>query len=580
MESKDIKIWGSIQIYTPFNFEHKKNRNFMKRLHDFNEQEIAIGFYDNEKKQMLYKNKIRDHYEGAANTATARMFNNIKDNAPEFAIVSPINFEPSEIDTQNEPNDDFILNVYGNDNNNFQVGMSSRFYDNLQEFGDYYSHKIEYDANVYGEKLVLRNINYYILFPIGIVYQDAITYLNVNLEIFSNGMCILKTDIPIEENNINDYYDNNHFIKYDKIQLPRFLINTDNDDYKYEDIEEQSLHEIIEKYYMRYISKYFKMKLFIDQSITSMIITDKNISINTLNNIPKSMEEALYRVLNSPVDPNIDIKEQSSKLKNSFWGFNQMRVYVSSKGSLLSITSNDVLKKLSSEDISISRSNLKFTLEHAMDIPLKIIILKRINNTTLFNETAFDVDKSEKLKEVYSINNIFLLDMKEWFYGSALELIEFFEEKMKWYLNEKDMTNKINNIQSLIENKKRVENKIQSNYLSIISFIITLVFALPTLIDTFIIILTTATKFDNEKIKAVSNDYGYKSWIAVIIIQIMIVLFFKRERFNYYKNKVQISVKKFTHILNNNKYSKHIIKYYLLYVMSIAIIWIIFQRFL
>ena len=28
MESKDIKIWGSIQIYTPFNFEHKKNRNF------------------------------------------------------------------------------------------------------------------------------------------------------------------------------------------------------------------------------------------------------------------------------------------------------------------------------------------------------------------------------------------------------------------------------------------------------------------------------------------------------------------------------------------------------------------------
>ena len=54
MESKDIKIWGSIQIYTPFNFEHKKNRNFMKRLHDFNEQEIAIGFYDNEKKQMLY----------------------------------------------------------------------------------------------------------------------------------------------------------------------------------------------------------------------------------------------------------------------------------------------------------------------------------------------------------------------------------------------------------------------------------------------------------------------------------------------------------------------------------------------
>ena len=86
--------------------------------------------------------------------------------------------------------------------------------------------------------------------------------------------------------------------------------------------------------------------------------------------------------------------------------------------------------------------------------------------------------------------------------------------------------------------------------------------------------------FDNEKIKAVSNDYGYKSWIAVIIIQIMIALFFKRERFNYYKNKVQISVKKFTHILNNNKYSKHIIKYYLLYVMSIAIIWIIFQRFL
>ena len=142
------------------------------------------------------------------------------------------------------------------------------------------------------------------------------------------------------------------------------------------------------------------------------------------------------------------------------------------------------------------------------------------------------------------------------------------------------MTTKINNIQSLIENKKRVENKRQNNYLSIITFIITLIFALPTLIDTFIIILTTATKFDNEKIKTVSNDYGYKSWIAVIIIQIMIVLFFKRERFNYYKNKVKIRVKKCMNILNNNKYSKHIIKYNLLYVMVIAIICILFQRFL
>ena len=66
-------------------------------------------------------------------------------------------------------------------------------------------------------------------------------------------------------------------------------------------------------------------------------------------------------------------------------------------------------KSCKTQDISISRSNLKFTLEHAMDIPLKIIILKRINNTTLFNETAFDVDKSEKLKEVYSINNIFFM---------------------------------------------------------------------------------------------------------------------------------------------------------------------------
>lgn len=580
MESKDIKIWGSIQIYTPFNFEHKKNRNFMKRLHDFNEQEIAIGFYDNEKKQMLYKNKIRDHYEGAANTATARMFNNIKDNAPEFATVSPINFEPSEIDTQNEPNDDFILNVYGNDNNNFQVRMGSRFYDNLQEFGDCYSHKIEYDANVYGEKLVFRNINYYILSPIEIVYQNAIIYLNINLEIFSNGMCILKIDIPIEENNITDYYNNNHFIKYDKIRLPNFLINAENNDYQYDDIAEQNIHEIIEKYYMRCLRNHFKVNLITDQSITSTIITDKNFPINTLNSIPKSMEESMYRVLNSPVDPNIDIKEKLSKLKSSFWGSNELRVYVSSKGSLLSLASNDMLNKLSSGEIGISRQNLKFTLEQAIDIPLKIIILKRINNTTLFNETAVDIDKSEKLKEVYSINNIFLLDMKEWFYGSALELIEFFEENMKWYLNEKDMTNKINNIQSLIENKKLMENKRQNDYLSIIGFIITLIFALPTLVDTISIILTAATKFENEKIEMISNDYGYKSWIAVIIIQIMIGLFFKRERFNYYKSKVQISVKKCMNILNNNKYSNHIIKYNLLYVMLIAIICILFQRFL
>ena len=159
-------------------------------------------------------------------------------------------------------------------------------------------------------------------------------------------------------------------------------------------------------------------------------------------------------------------------------------------------------------------------------------------------------------------------------------MFEFFEEKMKWYLNEKDMTNKINNMQSLIENKKLVENKRQNDYLSIIGFIITLIFALPTLIDTISIILIAATKFDNKKIELVSNEYGYKLWISVIIIQITIGLFFKRERFNYYKSKVQISSKKCINVLRNNKYSKHVIKYNLLYVMSIAIIWIIFQKFL
>ncbi|MEK4948652.1 hypothetical protein [Carnobacterium sp. FSL W8-0810] len=535
MVNKEIKIWGSNQIYFPFSLSYKKNHSYAKKIKNFHDQNLIVGVYDSENKQFLLKNKITEYFESNANTRNTKFYDDIsKASHPEVSI-RPVNFKPDQNLLDSVDKDDLIF-VFENQGEKLLVGAHSKFIDNLYYYEDYYNNKLEHDAKTYGRTATYEKIYRFILFPIRVLFNEEHVYINIMLEIFSNGMGFLKVDLPIEDVKISDFFDNSSYSKFESVYLPKFLIGKYEKSFEYEKVEENDIYTIINTYYTRYIFEYFKLNVFVDRPIVNTLITDTNIPIKNLSNMGMEMEEALYRLLRRPVDPKMSVKGKLNKIKNDFWGTNEVRTYVSENGNSLSIAGSNFKKIFITEEYEEeeARDSVKISLEHTIDFPLKILILKRLNNISLYKEMNLNIRKMTYLKEHNLLNNIFIIELTEEFYGSALELIDYMEKGMKWYLNKETIVDKNYNLQELILSKRESQKKRQSEYLSIIGFVFTVIFALPTLTETTeIAVRIIDPKISETIISQLSHRWGFWIWIIVLVVQLFIGIYFSTENIIY-----------------------------------------------
>lgn len=558
--NKEIKIWGNNQIYFPFSLSYKKNRSYARKFKKLHKENLIVGVYDNENKHFLLKNEVTEYFESNANTKTSKIYAGLSENSfPEISI-NPINFQHNQKLLNSIDKDDlkFIFEAQGG---KLLVGAQSKFNDNLYYYENYYSNKLEHDAKIYGREATYEKIYRCILFPIRVFFNGEQVYINIALEIFSNGMGFLKMDLPIEGNEIADFFDNSSYSKFESVSLPKFLIGKGNNNFEYEKVDEKDLYTIVGTYYTKYIFEYFKMNVFVDRPIVSTLITDTNFPIKNLSNMGKEMEESLYRLLHRPVDPKMPVKYKLNKIKNEFWGTSEVRTYVSENGNSFSIAGANFKENYISEGYGEeeARDFVKFSLEHTVDIPLKVLILKRLNNISLYKEMNLNIRKMTYLKEHNLLNNIFLIELTEDFYGSALELINFMEKGMKWYLNKETLLDKNYNLQELILSKRESHKKRQSEYLSIIGFVFTVIFALPTLKETTeIAIRIIDPEISETIISQLSNRWGFGIWIIVLVIQLFTGIYFSTENIIYtirnfnikISNHLKAIVEKYINITN------------------------------
>lgn len=531
----EIMIWGSLQIYYPFKFSYTRSKKYDKKHSKLLDQDIVMGFYEESTEGFLIKNTVSEYFEKKANSVTDSMHNNLSENLPEGLVLKPYNFNQLNGENAEFDQEEHYLSVIG-EGSGFKLGVMSSFLDNLYDFKFVYEKKIEHDSIVYGKELANQRVNRYMLFPIRAYYKENKYFFNVSLEIFSNKSGIIKVDIPIEEINGEKLYSYEFKKVFEKISLPECLVNLDNNIYEYMEIPEKSIDEIINKYYIQYLFTYFDIDVYLERGVESLLITQTNFSLKTLNSMNGALEEALYRILHRPIDARIMVKDKLAKIKNDYWGSNQYRIYFSENGNSLSLTvNNDLVNLEDEEEKKLAREKIKLSLNHSLDVPLKMILLQRLNNYLLYKESTLDIRKIEIINEHYLANKIYISNLTEEFYGSALDLLDYMKKNMRWYLNEEEITEKNSDIQDLILSKKERKKDKQSGYLTIIGFVFTVIFALPTLKETFEVIIKKLNPLlDIEVIEYRSNLLSFYSWLFIMAIQLIMTLYFNFQNVWFY----------------------------------------------
>ena len=361
-------------------------------------------------------------------------------------------------------------------------------------------------------------------------------------------MGFIKIDNPIIERNSSDFYSSSCNKDFSKIELPLFMVKSDSNDFGYVEVDDTNIDDVIRNYYLKCIYDYFDKKVVFEKGMEHIIITQTNININTLNSMSKELEETLYRILHRPVDPHMSVKDKLTKIKNIFWGNHQVRTYAAESGHTLSIANNDMQKIWSEEwGKEIALDKIKFSLEQTIDMPLKIVILQKLNNIQLYQlSSRSELKKIEFIKQNYLENQIYISDLFHDFYGSAVDLIEFLKKGMRWYLNQEELSQKNTSLQNIVADIKERQNKRKNEYLAIVGFIFTIIFALPTLNETFNIFFNFLNIFPNidERelvIEQLSITWATWSWFVIILFQLIMSLYFNS--FNYRKLFLHIRLK-------------------------------------
>lgn len=542
---KEIKIWGSLEKYIPFTFSYISSKKYDHKHMSLLDQNIVIGAYDNVKKQFLKKNSVSEYFNNNTDNSAANIYNNLSKNIPEGFHLKPLEEKPStKMEHFKFDKEDHYVTLYP-EISGVKIQIMSNLLDNMDKFVYDYEEKIKRDARVYGEKLIYKGINRYILFPIRAYHNDKQYFLNISLEIFSNKSGILMIDIPMEERNSEEFYFYEIQKSFEKISIPECLLDNNSVGYDYVEVEEKNINEVINKYYLDYLFSYFGMDVYVDKGVESLLITQTNLSIKTLNTMNEELVEALYRILHRPVDSRVVVKDKLDKFKKDYWGNSQLRTYFSENGNSLSLTVSDfqvVPEEQGGKEVT--RELVKFSLEHTLDIPLKIILLQRLNNQLLYKESTTDIRKVEIIKEHHLADRVYISNLLEDFYGTALDLVEYMKKSMRWYVNEEDITEKNANIHNLILSMKERRKKRLSGYLTIVGFVFTVIFALPTLRETFeIIIGIIYPHLDITIVQEHSKLLSFYSWIIIIVAQLIIGLCFNFEKiydfFLYFINQTK-----------------------------------------
>lgn len=529
-EKQAAKLTGAIRIYEAFQLELKSAELIREIMDKLKKDDLVIseGQYDSDGYCFQLKKSFYDFLSERKNYMAlelARTMQERLDQDPDgMGAVLKVRIPEELKDEQERLSQEKCINYQAEAAITLAAGemgfdwqIRSQMQMRYEELLELIVHKNNQDIKAFGS-LPVNSRELFMLYPIMAEFQDGRgAFLDVQLDLFPNGMGILSVlmeldDVdaaPVLEYRLSDYFQ--------KICLISYLKKEERLDYY--PLENASLTKAL-RAYLSYITDLAGCEVSSTASFNHMMVLSAGKGIRNFSQIDKETAELLYRMMAAPVDPRVEVRERTRKfIETQYWSNNDdMRCYVSPSGNCMSVVTQQREKKLleSGANANECRKWTLLSLDEAMDIPIKICLMKKLMYQTMYHKLNSLQVEPEHCRKEFLFKENYLIALQESCYGSVCELLEFMESHMPYFLKKELAQKQIQNMELLIDGKKNEAKEQMLFFASVAAFMITVLFALPMIRDT-IEILRIFTGIVNVPGVSV-NGVAVAIWIAMVLI--------------------------------------------------------------
>ncbi len=305
----------------------------------------------------------------------------------------------------------------------------------------------------------------------------------------------------------------------------------------------------LHKIYFKRLHEDLKLNLIVyEKHLKNVILIDYDGMPESLDTMGLWYQEFLFRIICAPVPKGNSeyFRAKAEEYISQYqWRTNKLGYFLSTTGKCLSVISHELLIEVGLK-LGVDIKEYGLSVEEKMPIykgitrdaslnaeyALIMAILERTINyhSYLEKEYVTDTELLEHRKK-YNKEIIFLCNLKNGAYGSALEQVDFFIEKMPYYMKKNSFELKMKAIDSILEDAENKKRENFQNQIALWGLIFVIVFSLPAIYESASIIKTTF--FLNENISYITiGNASIISWIilcsVIAVIAIIKSNFIKR----------------------------------------------------
>ena len=473
-KEQGIKIikYGELHVFYPMRFEKKVP---IKELRD-KIQESSIVFKDEYTQEVLEQ-------LGNDMCRLTEEWNQKYGDVMQIRVVDYENALHQDKTLSDIRKEDLRIEMF-EENGKLYTSLVSAELEALQERTNQMVEEYDQSIELYG-RIFTDVQNRFLLLPLKVtLYNGKKVWLYPFLYLFSNGMAVLKLELPLVDVE-TDMLKDNELDKY----IQSTVCTWD------EGVESFTSLNQIEKFYK---DKIYNNKIeFVatNDTFRHIIMTNYVDMPNDMDSLSNAMKEDIFRIICAPAPriPGSILEDAEGLLKNNSWGKHSMRTVLKSTGGCLSFVDIETfehcskvkygkkLKELGIMDRAYLATKLVRDIEVNVEFAILIIIMKKLNQRlSLWQKQNNDKDYVQVQKDYYE-NVIFIDSLQEACYGSVSEQVFNFEKMLPHYMKSELMAEKLNAVESILEiEKNEKEEKIQK-FVTVGGLLLNVIFGLPSI---------------------------------------------------------------------------------------------------
>lgn len=333
-----------------------------------------------------------------------------------------------------------------------------------------------------------------ILKPFCVEFEDeSIAYVFPIMDLFTNGMGILRCSIPMNNQSLSYIEENN--------QLGMIIKTYVREELKNEEEGELEVIEVISKY-LEKVHIITKCNILVDEALTNIIISKSDYEIGTFDKMSFEIKKDLLRLIYAPYKHEVAIEDDTKLFfDTNVFGKDYVWILTSSTGHCITLCEEDrnflvIEEEMAEEEIIKHRT---CSGAHYAEQAIYICLLNKINSRKTYMLLRNN-DKTTGVLRLFRDDEDYITELYEGTYGSAIELIQFLQDRMNFFLRKDIYQNKILNCEKNITQEKEEQIKRFAWSFNFIAMIFTVLFGLPVIKETIDLVANLGQAEKEERV--------------------------------------------------------------------------------